>query len=65
MQFKAGYYLYAILYLMFDVETIFLFPWSTIVRDLGFVGLYSILFFIVILGLGLAYAWKKNVLKWE
>jgi NADH-quinone oxidoreductase subunit A len=65
MQFKVGYYLYAILYLMFDVETIFLFPWSTIVRDLGYTGLYSILFFIVILGLGLAYAWKKGVLKWN
>ena len=65
MQFKAGYYLYAILYLMFDVETIFLFPWATIVRDLGYTGLYSILFFIVILGLGLAYAWKKGVLKWS
>lgn len=65
MQFKAGYYLYAILYLMFDVETIFLFPWATIVRDLGVQGLYSILFFIVILGLGLAYAWKKGVLKWN
>jgi len=65
MQFKAGYYLYAILYLMFDVETIFLFPWATIVRDLGYTGLYSIMFFIVILGLGLAYAWKKGVLKWN
>jgi NADH-quinone oxidoreductase subunit A len=65
MQFKVGYYLYAILYLMFDVETIFLFPWATIVRDLGIQGLYSILFFIVILGLGLAYAWKKGVLKWS
>ena len=65
MQFKAGYYLYAILYLMFDVETIFLFPWSTVVRSLGFQGLYSIIFFIVVLGLGLAYAWKKNVLKWN
>jgi NADH-quinone oxidoreductase subunit A len=65
MQFKVGYYLYAILYLMFDVETIFLFPWATIVRDLGVQGLYSILFFIVILGLGLAYAWKKGVLKWS
>ena len=65
MQFKVGYYLYAILYLMFDVEAIFLFPWATIVRDLGFQGLYSITFFIIILGLGLAYAWKKGVLKWS
>lgn len=65
MQFKVGYYLYAILYLMFDVETIFLFPWSTVVRSLGYVGLYSIIFFIIILGLGLAYAWRKGVLKWS
>ncbi|WP_298650887.1 NADH-quinone oxidoreductase subunit A [uncultured Proteiniphilum sp.] len=64
MQFRVGYYLYAILFLMFDVETIFLFPWSTVVRDLGMAGLVSILIFIVILGLGLAYAWKKGVLKW-
>ena len=65
MQFKAGYYLYAILYLMFDVEAIFLFPWATVVRELGVRGLSSILFFIIILGLGLAYAWRKGVLKWK
>ncbi|MEA5127217.1 NADH-quinone oxidoreductase subunit A [Proteiniphilum sp.] len=64
MQFRVGYYLYAILFLMFDVETIFLFPWSTVVRDLGLAGLVNILIFVVILGLGLAYAWKKGVLKW-
>ena len=65
MQFKAGYYLYAILYLMFDVEAIFLFPWATVVRELGFQGLSSILFFLLILGLGLAYAWRKGVLIWK
>ncbi|GHV61607.1 NADH-quinone oxidoreductase subunit A [Bacteroidia bacterium] len=65
MQFKVGYYLYAILYLMFDVETIYLFPWATVVRDLGMAGLYSILFFVLILGLGLAYAWKKGALGWK
>ncbi|OIP84350.1 MAG: NADH-quinone oxidoreductase subunit A [Porphyromonadaceae bacterium CG2_30_38_12] len=65
MQFKAGYYLYAILYLMFDVEAIFLFPWATIVRELGVQGLTSIVFFLVILGLGLAYAWRKGVLQWK
>lgn len=65
MQFKAGYYLYAILYLMFDVEAIFLFPWATVVRELGLPGLSSILFFLVILGLGLAYAWRKGVLQWK
>lgn len=65
MQFKVGYYLYAILYLMFDVEAIFLFPWATVVRDLGMAGLYSILFFVIILGLGLAYAWRKGALQWR
>ena len=64
MQFRVGYYLYAILFLMFDVETIFLFPWATVVRSLGTMGLVSILVFIIILGLGLAYAWRKGVLKW-
>jgi NADH-quinone oxidoreductase subunit A len=65
MQFRVGYYLYAILYLMFDVEAVFLFPWATVVRILGVQGLYSIIFFIAILALGLAYAWKKGVLKWN
>ena len=64
MQFRVGYYLYAILFLMFDVETIFLLPWSTVVRQLGMSGLISILIFIIILGLGLAYAWRKGILKW-
>jgi NADH-quinone oxidoreductase subunit A len=65
MQFKVGYYLYAILYLMFDVETVFLFPWATVVRSLGMNGLVSIVFFLVILVLGLAYAWKKGALEWK
>lgn len=65
MQFRVGYYLYAILYLMFDVEAIFLFPWATIVRGLGLPGFYSILFFIFILSIGLAYAWRKGALKWK
>lgn len=64
MQFKVGYYLYAILFLMFDVETLFLFPWATVVRTLGMAGLVSILVFMAILGLGLAYAWRKGILKW-
>lgn len=60
MQFKVGYYLFAILFLMFDVETVFLFPWAVVVQDLGVYGLVSILFFLVILVLGLAYAWRKG-----
>ena len=51
MQFKVGYYLFAILFLMFDVETVFLFPWAVVVQDLGVYGLFSILFFLIILAL--------------
>jgi len=64
-QFKVGYYLFAILYLVFDVETILLFPWATIMRDLGTQGLVCMAFFFVILTLGLAYAWKKGALEWK
>lgn len=63
MQFKVGYYLFAILFLMFDVETVFLFPWAVVVQDLGVYGLFSILFFLVILVLGLAYAGRKE--RWN
>lgn len=65
MQFKVGYYLFAILFLMFDVETVFLFPWAVVVQDLGVYGLFSILFFLIVLFLGLAYAWKKGALEWK
>ncbi|MDY3034439.1 MAG: NADH-quinone oxidoreductase subunit A [Odoribacter sp.] len=65
MQFKAGYYLFAILFLMFDVEAVFLFPWAVTVQDVGIDGLLNILFFMVILILGLTYAWKKGALEWK
>ena len=53
------------LYLMFDVETVFLFPWAVILKDLGVAGLFNILFFMVVLILGLVYAWKKGALEWK
>lgn len=65
MQFKAGYYLFAILFLMFDVEAVFLFPWAVTIQDVGIDGLLNILFFMVILILGLTYAWKKGALEWK
>lgn len=65
MQFKVGYYLFAILFLMFDVEAVFLFPWAVIVKDLGVIGLVNVLFFVFILILGLAYAWRKDALEWK
>ena len=61
----VGYYLFAILFLMFDVETMFLFPWAVVMRSLGPAGLISVLFFLFILVLGLAYAWRKGALKWQ
>jgi len=65
MQFRVGYYLFAILYLVFDVETVLLFPWATVMKSLGVQGLISVLFFIVVLFLGLAYAWRKGALVWK
>ncbi|MDL2231876.1 NADH-quinone oxidoreductase subunit A [Porphyromonadaceae bacterium OttesenSCG-928-L07] len=65
MQFRVGYYLFAILYLVFDVETVLLFPWATIMKDLGVEGLACVSFFLVVLTLGLAYAWKKGALIWK
>lgn len=65
IQFKVGYYLFALLFLMFDVETVFLFPWAAICRGLGSVALLSVGFFLFILVLGLAYAWRKGALEWK
>ncbi|MDR1372223.1 MAG: NADH-quinone oxidoreductase subunit A [Dysgonamonadaceae bacterium] len=64
-QFKVGYYLIAILFLVFDVETVLLFPWATIFKSVGVDGLILVSFFIIILALGLVYAWKKGALEWK
>lgn len=64
-QFKIGYYLFAILFLMFDVETVFLYPWAVRMRELGVDGLISIAVFFGILVLGLVYAWRKGALEWK
>lgn len=65
LQFKVGYYLFAILFLVFDVETVFLYPWAVVCKALGPAGLISIAVFMFILILGLAYAWRKGALKWQ
>ncbi|MFG6388440.1 MAG: NADH-quinone oxidoreductase subunit A [Muribaculaceae bacterium] len=64
-QFHIGYYLFAILFLMFDVETVFLFPWAVKMRELGVDGLLSIAVFFGVLVLGLVYAWRKGALEWK
>lgn len=64
IQFKSGYYIFAILFLIFDVETVFMYPWAVVARSLGTSSLLCIGIFMIILILGLAYAWKKGALKW-
>lgn len=65
IQFRVGYYLFAILFLIFDVETVFIFPWAVVMKKVGLAAFIEILIFLLILGLGLLYAWKKKALKWE
>jgi NADH-quinone oxidoreductase subunit A len=64
IRFKIGYYLFALIFLIFDVEIIFLVPWSVVFKQMGGIALVDIIIFLVILGLGLVYALKKRALKW-
>jgi NADH-quinone oxidoreductase subunit A len=63
-QSQIRYYVFALLFVMFDVETVFILPWAVQVKQLGVFGLVEALAFIVILALGLLYAWRKGVLRW-
>jgi len=65
IQFDIKYYLYALLFLIFDIEAVFLFPWAVVYNKLGLFALVEALIFIAILVLGLVYAWKKDALKWQ
>ena len=63
-QSQIRYYVYALLFVLFDVEAVFMFPWATRVDAYGVFGLVEMLLFVVLLALGLVYAWRKKVLKW-
>lgn len=63
-QSNVRYYVYALLFVMFDVEAVFIFPWAIRVEELGVTVLVSMIVFIVVLALGLVYAWRKGVLRW-
>ncbi|MEP6625243.1 MAG: NADH-quinone oxidoreductase subunit A, partial [Acidimicrobiia bacterium] len=63
-QSNVRYYVYALLFVMFDVEAVFIFPWAVRLEQLGVQSLVSMIVFIVILTLGLVYAWRKGVLRW-
>jgi NADH:ubiquinone oxidoreductase subunit 3 (subunit A) len=65
LQFNVGYYLFAIIFLVFDVESVFIFPWAVIMKETGMTAFVEIIIFFFVLGLGLLYAWKKGALKWE
>ena len=65
VQFKVGYYLFAILFLMFDVEAVFLFPWAVIAKGMGTESILAVAVFLCVLILGLAYAWRKGALEWK
>jgi NADH-quinone oxidoreductase subunit A len=65
VQFKASYFLYALVFVVFDVETVFLYPWAVQFRSLGLFAVVEMLVFMGILLIGLAYAWKKGALEWK
>jgi NADH-quinone oxidoreductase subunit A len=65
VKLSVKFYLTAILFVVFDIEAVFLFPWASIFRELGWFGLVEMFAFIVVLGVTLLYAWKKGALKWE
>ena len=63
-QFSVGYYLFALIFLIFDVELIFMYPWAVVVKKIGMPALFEIIVFFFILFLGFLYAHKKGALKW-
>ncbi|HEY4402509.1 MAG TPA: NADH-quinone oxidoreductase subunit A [Acidimicrobiia bacterium] len=63
-QSNIRYYVYALLFVMFDVEAVFIFPWAVRLESLGTFALVEMVVFVVILALGLVYAWRKGVLRW-
>ena len=64
-QFRVQYYLYAIAFVVFDVEALFLFPWAIVFKQVGLAGLLAMGVFLLILAFGLIYAWQKGALEWD
>ena len=65
MQFDVRFYLIAILFVIFDLESAFLFPWAIVLDKIGFFGFVEMVLFLVVLLVGYIYAWKKGALQWE
>jgi NADH:ubiquinone oxidoreductase subunit 3 (subunit A) len=64
VQYPLGFYIFALLFVAFDVDIVFIISWAVIFKQLSLFGFFEILFFIVVLVLGLAYAWRKGVIRW-
>ncbi len=65
MKFDVRFYLVSILFIIFDLEVAFLFPWAVAFKDVGLVGFWSMIIFLAVLTVGFAYEWKKGALEWE
>ena len=65
MKFDVRYYLVAILFILFDLEIAFLFPWAVVLKEIGMFGFVAMLVFLAILVVGFIYEWKKGALEWE
>jgi len=65
MKFDVRYYLIAILFILFDLEIAFLFPWAVVLREIGFFGFMAMMLFLAILVVGFIYEWMKGALEWE
>ena len=65
MKFDVRYYLVAILFILFDLEIAFLFPWAVVLQEIGFFGFVSMMIFLLILVIGFVYEWMKGALEWE
>jgi NADH:ubiquinone oxidoreductase subunit 3 (subunit A) len=64
VQYPLGFYIFALLFVAFDVDIVFIIAWAVIFKQLSFFGFFEILFFILVLALGLLYAWRKGVIRW-
>ena len=65
VQFNFRYYYYALLFVIFDVEAVFLYPWAVSFEKVAVAGFIEVLTFVIVLLIGLAYAWRKNALEWS
>jgi NADH-quinone oxidoreductase subunit A len=65
LPFPVRYYVICMLFVLFDIEAVFLFPWAVVFKEIGLVGLVEMILFIVILFIGYIYAWRKGALEWE